>query len=154
MMWLYKLNHFPQSPLEWLLKNLLRKVDLKKKQNIRFKKTIKLFEFLTSTVWNKYHFPNNNFEKLIKSQTRLLSSDIGCALFITSQVISKSISNVILISLNSPYIITNSHIRHNMQITYSCTANLEKLIMSQNQNILNKSNLIQNQCNCAGGCKY
>ena len=28
------------------------------------------------------------------------------------------------------------------------------LIKSHNQKILNKSNLIQNQCNCAGGCKY
>ena len=41
-----------------------------------------------------------------------------------------------------------------MQISYSCMANLERLIKSHNQKILNKSNLIQNQCNCAGGRKY
>ena len=33
-------------------------------------------------------------------------------------------------------------------------ANLERLIKLQNQKILNKSNLIQNQCNWVGGCKY
>ena len=41
-----------------------------------------------------------------------------------------------------------------MRISYSCMANLERLIKSHNQRILNKSNLIKNQCNCAGGCKY
>ena len=33
-------------------------------------------------------------------------------------------------------------------------ANLDRLIKSHNQKILNKSNLIVNQCNCAGSCKY
>ena len=41
-----------------------------------------------------------------------------------------------------------------MRISYSCMANLERLIKSHNQRILNKSNSIKNQCNCAGGCKY
>ena len=44
--------------------------------------------------------------------------------------------------------------KHNMRISYSCMANLERLIKSHNQRILNKSNSIKNQCNCAGGCKY
>ena len=44
--------------------------------------------------------------------------------------------------------------RHNMRISYLCTANLERLIKSNNQKILNKSNLIQNQCNCVSGCNY
>ena len=33
-------------------------------------------------------------------------------------------------------------------------ASLERLIKSHNQRILNRSNLIKSQCNCAGGCKY
>ena len=33
---------------------------------------------------------------------------------------------------------------HKIRISNSCTANLERLIKSHNQNILNKSNLIQN----------
>ena len=41
-----------------------------------------------------------------------------------------------------------------MRISYSWTANLERLIESHNQRILTKSNLIQNQCSCAGDCKY
>ena len=41
-----------------------------------------------------------------------------------------------------------------MRISYSCTANLERLIKSNNQKMLNKNNLIQNQGNCAGGCNY
>ena len=32
--------------------------------------------------------------------------------------------------------------------------NLERLIKSHNQKILNKGNSIQDQCNCVGGCKY
>ena len=43
--------------------------------------------------------------------------------------------------------------KDNMLIIYSCMANLERLIKSHNQKILNKSNLIQNQCNCVVGCK-
>ena len=31
---------------------------------------------------------------------------------------------------------------------------MERLIKLHNQKIFNKSNLIQKQCNCAGGCKY
>ena len=41
-----------------------------------------------------------------------------------------------------------------MRISYSCMANSERLIKSYNQKELNKSNLIQSKCNCAGGCKY
>ena len=44
--------------------------------------------------------------------------------------------------------------KHNMRVSYSCMANLERLIKSHNQKILNKSNSIQDQCNCVGGCKY
>ena len=41
-----------------------------------------------------------------------------------------------------------------MRVSYSCMANLDRLIKLHKQKILNKSNLIQNQCNCVGGCKY
>ena len=41
-----------------------------------------------------------------------------------------------------------------MGIVYSCTANLKRLVKSHNNKILNKNNLIQNQCSCTGGCKY
>ena len=40
-----------------------------------------------------------------------------------------------------------------MRISYSCTANLERLIKSHRQKILNKSNKIQNLFNFTGGCK-
>ena len=44
--------------------------------------------------------------------------------------------------------------RHNMRISYSCTANLERLIKSHNQKILSKIDQTEIKCNCAGGCKY
>ena len=44
--------------------------------------------------------------------------------------------------------------KHNKRISYSCMGNLERLIKSHNQRILNKSNLFKSQCNCASGCKY
>ena len=40
-----------------------------------------------------------------------------------------------------------------LYVCFSCMANFERFIKSPNQKILNKSNLIQNQCNCADGCK-
>ena len=41
-----------------------------------------------------------------------------------------------------------------MKTSFSCTANLERLIKFHSHKILNKSNLIQIQSNCAGGWKY
>ena len=41
-----------------------------------------------------------------------------------------------------------------MRISYSCTANLERLIKSHNQKILSKIDQTEIKCNCAGGCKY
>ena len=44
--------------------------------------------------------------------------------------------------------------KHNMRVSYSCIANFKRLIKLHNHKILNKSSLIQNQCNCVGGCIY
>ena len=41
-----------------------------------------------------------------------------------------------------------------MRISYSCTANLEKIIKAHNQEVLNKKKTNEGQCNCAGSCKY
>ena len=41
-----------------------------------------------------------------------------------------------------------------MQISYSCTANLERIIKAHNQKVLNKITKTESQCKCAGSCKY
>ena len=41
-----------------------------------------------------------------------------------------------------------------MQISYSCTVNLENIIKAHNQKILSQNSGIRSQCGCAGGCKY
>ena len=61
-MWLYKLNHFPQGPLEGLLNNLLRKFNLKKTKhtfhknnkivfNPQFLNDLLKFEFKKKAFW-------------------------------------------------------------------------------------------------------
>ena len=44
--------------------------------------------------------------------------------------------------------------RHKMQISYACTANLQRIIKAHNQKMLNKTTKTESQCNCAGSCKY
>ena len=41
-----------------------------------------------------------------------------------------------------------------MRISYSCTANLERIIKTHNQKVLNKDTKNDGQCKCAGSCKY
>ena len=42
---------------------------------------------------------------------------------------------------------------HNMQTSYICTTNLERLWKAHNQNLLNRDNQNQSQYNCAGSSK-
>ena len=42
--------------------------------------------------------------------------------------------------------------KHKMRTRYLCTSRLKRLIKLHNQKILNKSNLIKNQCNFDGCC--
>ena len=68
--------------------------------------------------------------------------------------ISRELINLVKKHFNKNNPLSNIFNKHNMRVSYSCMANLERLIKLHNQKILNRSNLIQNQCNCFGGCKY
>ena len=44
--------------------------------------------------------------------------------------------------------------KHNMRISYSCTASIERIIKAHNQKVLNQKKQNESQCKCAGSCKY
>ena len=68
--------------------------------------------------------------------------------------IGRKFINLVKKHFNKQNPLTKIFNKHNMQISYSCTANLENIIKAHNQKILNQNSGIQSQCGCAGSCKY
>ena len=68
--------------------------------------------------------------------------------------IGRKFINLVKKHFNKQNPLTKIFNRHNMRISYSCTANLERIIKAHNQKVLNKDIKTEGQCSCAGGCKY
>ena len=53
----------------------------------------------------------------------------------------------------------NNHLKkvfnkHNMLISYSCTANIKSIVKAHNNNFFKKKKQNESYCNCVGSCKY
>ena len=69
--------------------------------------------------------------------------------------IGRKIINLVKKYFNKNNPLTKMFNRHNnMRISYSCTANLEKIIKAHNQKVSNKNTKTESKCNCGGSCKY
>ena len=44
--------------------------------------------------------------------------------------------------------------KHNIRISYSCTANIESIIKAHNHKIRNTKKQNKSYCNCDGSCEY
>ena len=66
--------------------------------------------------------------------------------------IGRKFINLVKKHFNKQNPLTKIFNRHNMRISYSCTANLERIIKAHNQKVLNKD--IKTKGQFAGGCKY
>ena len=67
--------------------------------------------------------------------------------------IGRKFINLVKKHFNKQNPLTKIFNKHNMRISYSCTANLENIIKAHNQKILSQNSGIRSQCGCAGGCK-
>merc|ERR1712240_404487 len=68
--------------------------------------------------------------------------------------IGRKFINLVKKHFNKQNPLTKIFNKHNMRISYSCTANIENIIKAHNQKILRQNSGVRSQCGCAGGCKY